>query len=124
MWRANLGVPCAALSAVLQADPRWVSNGEVERPSRSAESAPRAHTAFRRTRRLNTHASRPAPTIVRSRLANWAPLRLTRYAVMIPVHLYVRAVREKVLRLGARSHLRAVSASVAVEWGLMRFSRV
>jgi len=60
---------------------------------------------------------------VRSRLAIWAPLPLTRYAVMIPVHLYVRAVREEVLRLGTRSHLRAVSASIAVEGGLMRFSR-
>src|SRR5882757_1544099 len=40
-------------------------NGEVERPRTSAGSAPRAHTVFQRPRRTTTHASRPAPTIVR-----------------------------------------------------------
>src|SRR5437773_12397635 len=99
-------------------------NGEVERPPRRARSATRAHTVFQRPPHLSTHASRPAPTIVRSRLAIWAPLPLTTHAVMIPVHLYVRAVRETVLRLGARSHLRAVSASLPAVWGLMRFGRV
>src|SRR6266481_9386697 len=99
------------------------SNGEAERPRRTAGLEPRVHTAFRHPRRYYRF-SRTAPAIVRSRLAIWAPLPLTRYAVMIPVHLYVRTVREKVFRLGARSHLRAVSASIAVEWGLMRFGRV
>ncbi len=112
-------------SLLLRRTKRYVpSNGEVERPPRRARQAPRAHTVFQRPRRLSIHASRPAPTIVRSRLAIWAPLPLTRYAVMISVHLYVRAVRKKVLRLGARSHLRAVSAPIAVEWGLTRFGPV
>src|SRR2546423_745741 len=41
------------------------SNGEVERPPTDARSAPRAHTVFPRPRRVTSHASRPAPTIVR-----------------------------------------------------------
>src|SRR6266403_3246823 len=98
-------------------------SGEAERPRRTAGLEPRVHTVFRHPRR-HYRFSRTAPAIVRSRLAIWAPLPLTRYAVMIPVHLYVRTVREKVFRLGARSHLRAVNASIAVEWGLMRFGRV
>ena len=43
------------------------SNGEVERPRRSAGLAPRAHNLFQRPRRPTTHVSRPVPTIVRGR---------------------------------------------------------
>ena len=43
------------------------SNGEVERPRRSAGLAPRAHTFFQRPRRPTTCASRPVPTLVRGR---------------------------------------------------------
>jgi hypothetical protein len=43
------------------------SNGEIERPRRSAGSATRAHTVFPRPRRPTTHASRPVPMIVRGR---------------------------------------------------------
>src|SRR6266853_3918230 len=43
------------------------SNGEVERPRRSAGLAPRAHTFFQRPRRRTTCASRPVPTLVRGR---------------------------------------------------------
>ena len=43
------------------------SNGEVERPRRSAGLATRAHTFFQRPRRRTTCASRPVPTLVRGR---------------------------------------------------------
>ena len=41
------------------------SNGEVEGPATEARQAPRAHTVFERPQRTATHASRPAPAIVR-----------------------------------------------------------
>src|SRR5437588_11072166 len=44
-----------------------MSNGEVERPRRSAGFAPRAHNLFQRPRRPTTCASRPVPTLVRGR---------------------------------------------------------
>src|SRR5947207_2121012 len=43
------------------------SNGEVERPRRSAGLAPRAHNLFQRPRCPTTCASRPVPTFVRGR---------------------------------------------------------
>src|SRR5437016_6306756 len=43
------------------------SNGEVERPRRSAGLATRAHTVFQRPPRPTTCASRPVPTLVRGR---------------------------------------------------------
>src|SRR5947208_5482500 len=43
------------------------SNGEVERPRRSAGLAPRAHNLFQRPRCPTTCASRPVPTLVRGR---------------------------------------------------------
>src|SRR5947208_387724 len=43
------------------------TNGEVERPHRSAGLATRAHTFFQRPRRPTTCASRPVPTLVRGR---------------------------------------------------------
>ena len=49
----------------ITAAPVMASNGEVERPRRSAGFATRAHTVFQRPRRPTTHASRPVPTIVR-----------------------------------------------------------
>ena len=50
------------------------ANGEVERPPRSADQAPRAHTVFPRPRRVTTHRSRTPPTIVR-RLAQTSSLQ-------------------------------------------------
>jgi len=47
--------------------------------------------------------------MVRS-LAIWAPLRLAGYPVMISVHLYIWAMRKKVLCFSARFHLRTVCA--------------
>src|SRR5690348_13010314 len=45
-------------------------NGEVEGPRDHAGRAPRAHTVPRRPRRTTKGASRPPPTIVRSRPAS------------------------------------------------------
>src|SRR5262249_24379333 len=47
-----------------------------------------------------------------------APLRLTRYSVVVPVHLHVRAVLKKVLRFGARGHLRSIGSPVAMKRSL------
>src|SRR5882762_9392776 len=52
------------------------SNGEVERPRASAGSAPRSHTVFQRPRRLTTHASRPAPVMVRLQCGLHEPLHV------------------------------------------------
>src|SRR5437762_10372484 len=79
----------------------WTSNGEVEGPDDHAGQATRAHTVPGRPRRLTAHASRTPPTIVRARLATWTPLPLARDAVVVPVHLHIRAMRQEVLRLGA-----------------------
>jgi len=53
--------------------------------------------------------------MVRS-LAIWAPLRLAGYPVMISVHLYIWAMRKKVLCFSARFHLRTVCAPVTAKW--------
>ena len=45
-------------------------NGEVEGPPGIARQAPRAHTVFRRPRRITTGRSRSPPTIVRCRPAH------------------------------------------------------
>src|SRR5437588_8711912 len=62
--RTNHAIALREAQEGLRAPP-MPSNGEVERPRRSAGQAPRAHTVFPRPRSVTTHASRPAPTIVR-----------------------------------------------------------
>ena len=49
----------------------WISNDEVERPPDAANSAARRHTVSPHPRRLASHLSRSARTIVRLRLHNW-----------------------------------------------------
>jgi len=44
-----------------------------------------------------------------------APLPLTRYTVIVPIHLSVGAVFDEELGLVTRSHLRTVSAAIALE---------
>jgi len=77
----------------------WPSNGEVEGPGTRGRER-RGRTISQRPRRQTASASRTPPTIVRARLATWTPLPLARDAVVVPVHLHVRAMRQEVLRLG------------------------
>jgi len=94
------------------------ANDELERPTAAVSTATRAHNSPKRPRRLCAHPSRPLQALVRSLLAIWAPLRLTRYPVMVSVHVHGRTVCEKVLRLSTGCHLRAVSASITAKWRL------
>ena len=94
------------------------SNDELERPADDTEPAPWAQHSAARPWRLPYLTSRPLQAFVRSLLAIWAPLRLTRYPVMVSVHVHGRTVCEKVLRLSTGCHLRAVSASITAKWRL------
>src|SRR5580765_1380176 len=76
------------------------SNGELERPPAAYDRAPCAHN------RSGVHGaplplSRPLQASVRARLAIRTPVTLTRNPVVIPIHLHVGTIVEKILRLGA-----------------------
>jgi hypothetical protein len=93
-------------------------NDELERPADGAEHATWAQHSVARPWRAPYLTSWPLQALVRSLLAIWAPLRLTRYPVMVSVHVHGRTVGEKVLRLSTGSHLSAVSASITAKWRL------
>jgi hypothetical protein len=88
-------------------------NGEVERPPRSADQAPRAHTVFARPRRDHTGRSRSPPTIVRGRLLISLLPEIQR--LLIPSLLArVFKVRRKLCAVRAYVRHEAVNVGVAL----------